>query len=494
MYGRDLGSVFDNSYARSLEGMYAPWQGAQVPSPRLARLNTALALELDLDPEFLKTAEGAAILAGSTQIEGTSPLAMAYAGHQFGGFSPQLGDGRALLVGEIIDQRGHRRDIHLKGSGPTPFSRNGDGKATLGPVLREYLVGEAMHSLGVPSTRALAAVLTGEDVYRETALPGAVLARVASSHLRVGTFQFFAARGDIDKTRRLADYAIERHYPHLSNGRDRYLELLAAVMDKQAELIARWMLVGFVHGVMNTDNMTISGETIDYGPCAFLDGYSATAVFSSIDQMGRYAYGKQPAIAQWNLARLAEALLSLIDAEDTENAASQATTQLNRFPDLYQEYWLQGMRAKLGLTTAEKNDIFLVNDLFAAIEGQDVDFTLLFRRLANAVDGADTPVLALLKDASSMAKWLDDWRQRFGRENIENDKRILAMNAVNPIYIARNHLVEEALHRAVEHDDMAAFDQLLSNVTNPFEHRDGQDRYEQPAPADFGPYQTFCGT
>lgn len=494
MTGRDLGAAFDNSYARSLEGMYAPWQGAQVPAPRLARLNTALALELGLNPVFLKTADGAAILAGSAPIEGTSPLAMVYAGHQFGGFSPQLGDGRALLVGEIIDQRGHRRDIHLKGSGPTPFSRNGDGKATLGPVLREYLIGEAMHALGVPSTRALAAVLTGEDVYRETALPGAVLARVASSHIRVGTFQFFAARGDIDKTRRLADYAIERHYPHLADGPDRYLELLAAVMDRQAELIARWMLVGFVHGVMNTDNMTISGETIDYGPCAFLDSYSASAVFSSIDQMGRYAFGRQPAIAQWNLTRLAESLLLLIDAGNTENAARLATNQLNRFPDLYQEYWLQGMRAKLGLTTAEEDDISLVNALFAAIEGQDVDFTLLFRRLANAVNGTDTPVLALAKEASSLTPWLEDWRQRLGREGVDNDSRARAMNAVNPLYIARNHLVEEALNRAVEHDDMAAFDQLLSIVTNPFEHQADQERYEMPAPAEFGPYQTFCGT
>lgn len=494
MNGRDLGSTFDNSYARALEGMYAPWQGAQVPSPRLARLNTALALELGLDPDFLKTAKGAAILAGSTQVEGTSPLAMVYAGHQFGGFSPQLGDGRALLVGEIIDRRGKRRDIHLKGSGPTPFSRNGDGKASLGPVLREYLIGEAMHALGIPSTRALAAVLTGEDVYRETVLPGAVLARVASSHLRVGTFQFFAARGDIDKTRRLADYAIERHYPLLANRPDRYLELLVAVMERQAELIAKWMLVGFVHGVMNTDNMTISGETIDYGPCAFLDSYGSATVFSSIDQMGRYAYGRQPAIAQWNLARLAESLLLLIDAEDTENAARLATNQLNKFPTLYQDYWLDGMRTKLGLTTAEEDDISLVNALFAAIEGQEVDFTILFRRLANAVDGADAPVLALVKDPSSMTGWLKDWRQRFGREGADDDGRIRAMNAVNPLYIARNHLVEEALSRAVEDDDMAAFDRLLSIVTNPYEPQDGQERYEQPAPADFGPYQTFCGT
>ncbi|MCB0123227.1 MAG: YdiU family protein, partial [Caldilineaceae bacterium] len=334
---------FDNSYARELEGFYVPWEGAKVPDPAIVKLNEPLAEELQLIPAELKSTEGAAILAGAAAPTGATPLAQAYAGHQFGGFSPQLGDGRALLIGEVIDRHGRRRDIHLKGSGRTPFSRGGDGKAVLGPVLREYLMGEAMYALGIPTTRALAAVTTGETIYREGPQPGAVLARVASSHLRVGTFQYFAAHGGEEKIRQLADYAIQRHYPELADAANRYVELLRAVRDRQAQLIAQWMSVGFIHGVMNTDNMAISGETIDYGPCAFMDAYNPKTVFSSIDTGGRYAYGNQPGIAQWNLARFAETLLPLIDANQ-EDAVQIATAELHDFADAYRGYWLAAMR------------------------------------------------------------------------------------------------------------------------------------------------------
>ncbi len=383
--------AFDNSYARDLEGFYVPWQGDAVPAPRLLRLNRALAEELGLDAAALDTPAGAEILVGKARPQGANPLAMAYAGHQFGGFSPQLGDGRALLIGEVLDPQGRRRDIHLKGSGRTPFSRGGDGKAVLGPVLREYLIGEAMHALGVPTTRALAALTTGEQIVREGPKPGAVLARVAASHLRVGTFQFFAARGETDRLRRLADYAIARHYPELADIPNPYLALLERVRDAQAALVARWVSVGFVHGVMNTDNMTISGETIDYGPCAFIDGYDPMAVFSSIDRQGRYAYGNQPTIAQWNLARFAEALLDLVEARDSADAVRQATEAINAFPEIYLHEWQARMRGKLGLQTEQPGDADLVRDLHAAMEGRDVDFTNFFRTLGRGGSRRDGP-------------------------------------------------------------------------------------------------------
>ena len=343
-----LNFAFDNTYRRSLEGFYAPWQAATVPAPKLIQLNRALAAELGLDADALASDAGAAIFAGNVVPLGAEPLAQAYAGHQFGGFVPQLGDGRALLLGEVIDRHGRRRDIQLKGSGRTPFSRGGDGKATLGPVLREYLLGEAMHALGIPTTRALAAVTTGEPVYRDQILPGAVLTRVAASHIRVGTFQFFAARGDTAKVRQLADYTIARHYPDVATAANPYLAFLDAVVNAQAALIARWMLVGFIHGVMNTDNMAVSGETIDYGPCAFMDRYHPQTVFSSIDRQGRYAYGNQPNIARWNLARLAETLLPLIHS-DEKAAIAAVSNAVNAFTDRYDTFWLEGMRAKLGM-------------------------------------------------------------------------------------------------------------------------------------------------
>ena len=371
------GFVFDNTYARELEGFYVTWKAAQVEQPTLVKFNRGLAQELGLDADALDSEEGGRIFAGNETPEGAAPLAQAYAGHQFGGFVPQLGDGRALLLGEVIDRNGRRRDIQLKGSGPTPFSRAGDGRAALGPVLREYLIGEAMHALGIPTTRALAAVLTGEPVFRETTLPGAVLTRVAASHIRVGTFEFFAARGEQAKVRRLADYVIDRHYPELKGDANPYLGLLERVRDKQAALIARWMHVGFIHGVMNTDNMAISGETIDYGPCAFMDHYDPATVFSSIDTQGRYAYANQPRIAHWNLARFGETLLSLIDA-DRNRAIARATEVVNAFPEQYERHWLKGMRAKLGLVNEEEADLNLATGFLTAMEGKKVDYTLGF--------------------------------------------------------------------------------------------------------------------
>ena len=485
--------AFDNTYARELEGFYVPWQAAQVARPALVKLNRDLAEELGLDAEALDSEQGARIFAGNETPEGAVPLAQAYAGHQFGGFSPQLGDGRALLLGEVIDRNGHRRDIQLKGSGPTPFSRNGDGRAALGPVLREYLIGEAMHALAIPTTRALAAVVTGEPVYRETALPGAVLTRVAASHIRVGTFQLFAARGEQDKVRRLADYVIDRHYQDLKNHPNPYLGLLERVCDRQAALIASWMHVGFIHGVMNTDNMAISGETIDYGPCAFMDHYDPATVFSSIDTRGRYAFGNQPSIAQWNLARLAETLLPLIDT-DRNRAIAQATEVVNGFPGLYERYWLQGMRAKLGLASEDEADLNLVNSFLAALESNTVDYTLAFRYLAGAALGEEEPIRALFADASAYDLWSEHWRSRLAREAVTPAERAQAMRRVNPAFIARNHRVEEALSAAVERADYAPLETLLNILSRPFDEQSEFAAFAEPAPEGRGCYRTFCGT
>ena len=479
-----MGIRLQNSYATELAGFYAAWQGDAAPAPALVMLNHGLADELGLDADFLASPEGRALLTGGTAPAGAVPLAMAYAGHQFGGFSPQLGDGRALLLGEIISPQGARYDLHLKGSGRTPFSRGGDGKAVLGPVLREYLMGEAMHALGIPTTRALAALTTGETIIRDGARPGAVLARVAASHIRVGTFQFFAARGEADKLRQLADYAIARHDPALKAD---YLGFLAAVVARQAKLVAQWMQVGFIHGVMNTDNMVISGETIDYGPCAFLDGYGPDVVFSSIDSHGRYAYGNQPVIAQWNLARLAECLLGLID-EDTDRAIAKATEVVNGFMPQYQTAWLAGMRRKFGLAGEDAADLALAEDILAVMHAQRVDFTLFFRHLAKAAAGDDAPLRALFSDPAPLARWLAGWRAR-----LEPDAAP-GMNQTNPTYIPRNHLVEAALDAAVVQKDMAPFQTLLDVLGDPFTERAGLEAYTQPAPESFGPFQTFCGT
>ncbi|MFO0282268.1 MAG: protein adenylyltransferase SelO, partial [Acidobacteriota bacterium] len=391
---------FDNSYARSLPGFYTRGQADSVPAPQLIRLNRPLAAELNLDPDALDSPLGAQIFSGNQPPDDADVLAQAYAGHQFGHFVPQLGDGRAVLYGEVIDRLGQRRDIQLKGSGRTPFSRGGDGKAAVGPVLREYILGEALHALGIPPTRALAAVTTGQPIFRNAMLPGAVLTRVAASHIRVGTFQFFAARQDIAKLRLLADYSIQRHYPHLTSHDNRYLAFLATVCDRQAALIARWMHAGFIHGVMNTDNMAISGETIDYGPCAFMDAFSSTTVFSSIDQFGRYAYGEQPSIARWNLARLAECLLPLIH-DDEKTAVNLAVETVNHFTSLYEKAWFAGMRAKLGLSDPPaQDDLNLVNSFLALLEQNHADYTNAFRDLTRQ------------EEIPYLADWLPHWRAR----------------------------------------------------------------------------------
>ncbi|MET0583427.1 MAG: protein adenylyltransferase SelO [Candidatus Binatia bacterium] len=483
--------AFDNTYARELEDFYVAWKAAQVAQPKLVKLNRELAEELRLDTGALDSEEGARIFAGNATPEGAAPLAQAYAGHQFGGFVPQLGDGRALLLGEVIDRSGRRRDIQLKGSGPTPFSRAGDGRAALGPVLREYLMGEAMHALGIPTTRALAAVVTGEPVFREDgALPGAILTRVAASHIRVGTFQFFAARGEPAKVRRLADYVIERHYPELKGDTNPYLELLQRVCDRQAALIAGWMHVGFIHGVMNTDNMAISGETIDYGPCAFMDQYDPATVFSSIDARGRYAYANQPKIAQWNLARFAETLVSLID-DDEKRAIARATEVVHTFSELYERHWLKGMRAKLGLFSEEEADPNLATGFLTAMEGKNVDYTLAFRYLADAALGREEPIRALFTDPSAYDLWSGHWRTRLARDAVAPLECAQAMRRVNPAFIPRNHRVEEALSAAVEHDDYAPFETLLNILSRPFEDQPEFAAFAAPAPEGYGHYRTF---
>jgi serine/tyrosine/threonine adenylyltransferase len=488
--------AFDNSYARELEGLYVAVQPSPAPAPRMIKFNRALAVELGLDADALDSPAGAAIFAGNTVPAGASPIAQAYAGHQFGGFSPQLGDGRALLLGEVLDRGGRRRDIAFKGSGRTPFSRGGDGKSALGPVLREYIMGEAMHAYGIPTTRALAAVATGERVLREGPLPGGVLTRVANSHLRVGTFEFFAARRDQAQLTRLAEYAIARHYPELAGRGDRYLALLHAVAERQAALIAQWMGIGFIHGVMNTDNMSISGETIDYGPCAFMDAYDPATVFSSIDTQGRYAYGNQPWIARWNLARFAETLLSLIDS-DPKRAVALATEVIDVFPARYQAHFARVLSAKLGLSdmAQRESDGVLSKDFLDMLERHSVDFTQAFRLLADAAEQSDERFLALFADAADAQAWLPRWRTRLNDGTLAPAARAQAMRQVNPVYIPRNHQVEAALTAAVESDDLAPFDRLLAVLAQPFEERAADAEYALPAPVDYtASYCTFCGT
>ncbi len=484
---------FDNSYAEQLEGFYVPFLGEKAPEPKLVCLNNVLAESLGLDVKDLPAEDIAAIFSGGIPLKGGRPLAQAYAGHQFGGFSPQLGDGRALLLGEVIDKNGNRFDIHLKGSGRTSYSRGGDGKAVLGPILREYILGEAMFALKIPTTRALAAITTGETIFREGERTGAVLARVASSHIRIGTFEFFASKGETTKVKQLADYTIQRHFPELKGNKDCYLGLLRAVCDRQARLVAKWMCVGFVHGVMNTDNITISGETIDYGPCAFIDTYDSSAVFSSIDHQGRYAYGNQPQIDQWNLARFAESLLPLLN-EDTDEAVKLATEELNAYSEQYQEYWLAGMRTKLGLASKEEDDLNLVIDLHKTMQGHNVDFTLLFRGLSSAIQGEINTVRRLFDEPEKFDTWYALWIERLSRDSMTLDERVHSMNAVNPVYIPRNHKVEEALQSAEKDSNFAPFEKIMEVLAKPFELREGLEEYAMPAPEDSGPYKTFCGT
>jgi protein adenylyltransferase len=466
------------------------WQAEATPDPRLLVLNEALAADLGLDVAWLRSPEGVGLLVGAVVPDGATPVAQGYAGHQFGGFVPRLGDGRALLLGEL-EAGGRRRDLHLKGSGRTPFARGGDGLAAVGPMLREYVISEAMHALGIPTTRSLAVVSTGRPVYRETTLPGAVLARVAASHLRVGSFQY-AASSDPNLLRRLADYAIALHYPDAAG----YLALFEAVVAAQAALMAKWMLVGFVHGVMNTDNMTISGETIDYGPCAFMEAYDPVTVFSSIDHAGRYAYGNQPAVAEWNLARFAETLLPLL-ADDADEAIALATESLGGFHRQYTAAWSAGMRAKVGLPDGVDEDVAttLAVDLLALLEQSRVDYTSFFRHLATAARGDAEPARGLFVDLAAFDGWLARWRA------LSPDAD--AMDRVNPVYIPRNHLVEEALSAATEslsrrfarpEGDLAPFENLVTAVSAPYDERPGTERYADPAPQDFGDYRTFCGT
>lgn len=492
---RVLSLPFDNSYSRLPERFYARVEPSPVSAPRLIRLNTALAEQLGLDAEALDTPEGVAFLAGNSVPAGAAPLAMAYAGHQFGQFVPQLGDGRALLMGEVVGRDGQRRDIQLKGSGPTPFSRRGDGRAALGPVLREYLISEAMAALGVPTTRALAAVATGDAVLRERVLPGAVLARVAASHIRVGTFQYFAARGDLEALRLLADHAIARHDPAAADAANPYQAFLAGVVVRQGDLVARWLELGFIHGVMNTDNTTISGETIDYGPCAFMEGFDPATVFSSIDYAGRYAYGNQPRIMHWNLARLAEALLPLL-GEDEDSALANAQEALAGFGPRFEQAWLDGMRRKLGLTTAQEDDPTLVEGLLNVMRGNGADFTLTFRRLGDAAMGetGEAALQDLFTDPASLTPWLQDWRRRLEREPLTPQARRDAMHATNPALIPRNHLVEAALEAATERLDFAPFEEMLDALSRPFEERPGLERYMLPAAPQERVLRTFCGT
>ena len=499
----------ESSYARDLQGFSVPWRPEAAPAPRSLFFNAPLAEELGLDVSALAGAAGADVFAGNEVPEGAEPIAQAYAGHQFGGFSPQLGDGRAILLGEVIDRACQRRDIALKGSGRTPFSRGGDGKAAVGPMLREVLIGEAMHALGIPTTRALAVVATGAPVLRETVLPGAVLTRVAASHIRVGTFQFFAARGDAERVRQLAEYTIARHDADLVGAPGRFLGLLERVAVRQAKLIAQWMNVGFIHGVMNTDNMTISGETIDYGPCAFVEAYDPAAVFSSIDSQGRYAFGNQPSIARWNLARLAECLLPLL-ADDEAQAMAEAMRVIDAFPAAYRRHLLNGQRAKLGLQHVDGaddgDDARLADDWLALLHAGHVDFTLAWRRLADAAGGDDAPLRALFASSGAPADaadaWLERWCERSAREDEgaspgvgAKDARAARMRSVNPWIIPRNHRVEEALAAASDGDDLGPFDRLLAALRRPYEERAEDAVYAEPAATEVtASYRTYCGT
>ncbi len=485
---------FDNSFARMPDRFFVRTMPTRVSAPRLIKLNIALADSLGLDAGWLTGEHGVAMLSGNGLPGGAEPVATAYAGHQFGSFVPQLGDGRAILLGEVIDRDGMRRDIQLKGSGPTPFSRRGDGRAALGPVLREYVVSEAMAALGVPTTRALAAVVTGEQVVREDLLPGAILTRVAASHIRVGSFQFFAARDDAEGIRLLAEHVIARHYPLAASAPNPFQALLDAVIGAQAYLVARWLLVGFIHGVMNTDNCSLAGETIDYGPCAFMDEYDPATVFSSIDRDARYAYGNQPRIAQWNLARLAETLLPLLDA-DPDAALAEAERLIGGFRPRFEAHYLAGLRRKIGLRTERRDDYALVQDLLSAMAAGRADFTLTFRALAEVLTpGGNDAVRGLFLDPTAFDAWAERWRARLALEREHDDDRRAAMTAVNPAYIPRNHLVEAMIRAAVDRQDFAPFEEMMQVLATPFVEQPAFARYAEPPQPDQRVLQTFCGT
>lgn len=489
---------FDNSYSTLPDRFYARVNPTRVAAPRIIRVNDELARSLGIDPVALCSNAGAQFLSGNVVADGSLPLAQAYAGHQFGNFVPQLGDGRANLLGEIVTPDGKRYDIQLKGAGPTPFSRRGDGRAALGPVLREYILSESMAALGVPTTRALAAVTTGEVVYRETPQPGAVFTRVASSHLRVGTFEFFAARQDLDGLRVLAQYAIDRHYPEAAGNAQPLRALLDGVVGRQARLVAQWMLLGFIHGVMNTDNTSISGETIDYGPCAFMEAYEPAKVYSSIDHRGRYAYSNQPAAMHWNLCRLAETLLPLLvqDGATEDQALEIAQASLAGFVPQYEAAFASGMQAKLGLTGSHAEDHVLVADLLACMARNQADYTRTFRLLCDAAaDRAALPaVAALFRSPMELLEWAERWHARLALEARGAEERTAAMKQVNPAIIPRNHQVQKVIDAAVERQDFDPFKLLLSATADPFADRAGMDAYLLPATPEQCVLQTFCGT
>jgi uncharacterized protein YdiU (UPF0061 family) len=489
---------FDNTYSRLPDRFYQRLDPTPVAAPALVKLNRPLAEQLEIDPDELTTPEGVAMLAGNHVPPGAEPMALAYAGHQFGHFVPQLGDGRANLLGEVVGRDGIRRDIQLKGSGPTSFSRRGDGRAALGPVLREYLISEAMAALGVPTTRTLAAVTTGERVWRETMLPGAVLTRVAASHIRVGSFQYFAARQDEDGLRQLADYAIARHYPAAAAAENPYQAFLDAVVTRQANLVAQWLLIGFIHGVMNTDNTSISGETIDYGPCAFMEAYDPDKVYSSIDSVGRYAYSNQPNAMHWNLTRLAEALLPILEQEASNKDAALASAYeaLNAFGPQFEAARLAGLRRKLGLTTEREGDKALAEDLLQRMAANRADFTLTFRKLCDAAASpeGDEAVRELFADPAAYDAWAVEWRRRLESEPGLAEARVAAMRTASPAIIPRNHVVQAALDAAIERQDYQPFEQLLEAVSHSYEDRPGMERYTTPARPEECVTATFCGT
>jgi uncharacterized protein YdiU (UPF0061 family) len=503
LYEQPYGFVFDNSYARELPGFSVPWQPAHIEAPKLAFLNQGLATELGLAQLCMLTDRTLAeLFCGNCLPDGAQPVAQVYAGHQFGQFSPQLGDGRALLVGEIVDPHGRRYDIAFKGSGRTPFARNGDGKAALEPMLREVILGEAMQALGIPTTRALAVVETREAVHRATILPGAVLTRVAASHIRIGTFEFFSARGDHARVRQLAEYTIARHDPDLIGAPDRFLGLLRAVVNRYARLMAQWMNVGFIHGVMNTDNMTLSGETIDYGPCAFMEAYDPMQVFSSIDHQGRYAYGNQPRMAHWNLARLADTLVPLISG-DAARGRALAEEVLDTFPELYQRYRLQGLRAKLGLRTEEPGDEAMAEEWLTLLHRYQVDFTLAWRRLADAAAWNEWALRSMFRDPTELHHWLLRWwsrrvrdDERTGRDPTQSGyERAEEMRQVSPWVIARNHRVEEAVMLMSEDHNALLFSHLLYALQGPYKEDRDYTWLAPPASEEFtARHQTFCGT
>lgn len=485
---------FEHSYAALPQQFFAVVLPASVAVPELVLLNEPLAAWLGIDVERLRPL-AAGLLSGKRLPEDARPIAMAYAGHQFAHFVPQLGDGRAILLGELRAADGRLHDVQLKGAGRTPFSRAGDGRAALAPMLREYLISEAMFALGVPTTRSLAVIATGEQVLREEALPGAVLTRIAASHLRVGTFEYFSARGDTGSVRTLLDFAIARHYPDLATVSAPALAFLERVTERQAELIAHWMAVGFIHGVMNTDNMAISGETIDYGPCAFMDQYDPRTVFSSIDHRGRYAYGNQPAIAQWNLARLADTLLPLIDA-DQDTAVGRAAAVVQTFIGRFDALFCDRLRGKLGLASARDDDPDLINDLLSLMKESRADFTLTFRYLTAAARGPlyEAPLRTLFQDQPALDAWLSRWRARLEADPLTPDERTLAMRQVNPAFIPRNHRVEAALNAASERGDLAPFRTLLAVLQRPFDDQPEHAALMQPPLESERVLATFCGT